>query len=117
MSEKIYQSCGRSMNEEKYFRKNLDGTSCQGYCCYCYTNGEFSKDGSFGFDFSSIYDEVKLNEFISYTIGDGRKVKITFIDEENKTEIIETFEAESTYSIEQQQQGWQSILDNFKKYT
>ena len=76
-----------------------------------------AKDGSFGFDFSGIYDEVKLNEIISYTIGDGRKVKITFIDEGNKTEIIEAFGAESTNSIEQQQQGWQAILDNFKKYT
>lgn len=76
-----------------------------------------AKDGSFGFDFSGVYDEVKLNEVISYTIGDGRKVKITFIDEESKTEIIETFEAENTHSIEQQQQGWQAILDNFKKYT
>lgn len=76
-----------------------------------------AKDGSFGFDFSGVYDEVKLNEVISYTIGDGRKVKITFIDGESKTEIIETFEAESTHSTEEQQQGWQAILDNFKKYT
>lgn len=76
-----------------------------------------AKDGSFGFDLSGIYDEVNLNEIISYTIGDGRKVKITFIDEGNKTEIIETFGEESTNSIEQQQQGWQAILDNFKKYT
>lgn len=76
-----------------------------------------AKDGSFGFDFIGIYDEVKLHEDIAYTLGDGRKVKINFIGRDNKTEIIETFEAESTYSIEQQQQGWQAILDNFKKYT
>jgi uncharacterized protein YndB with AHSA1/START domain len=76
-----------------------------------------AKDGSFGFDFIGIYDEVKLYEVIAYTIGDGRKVKITFAGRDNKTEISETFEAENTYSIEQQQQGWQAILDNFKKYT
>jgi uncharacterized protein YndB with AHSA1/START domain len=75
-----------------------------------------AKDGSFGFDFGGIYDEVKLNEEISYTLGDGRKVNITFIDQENETEIIETFDAETTNSIELQQQGWQAILDNFKKY-
>lgn len=75
-----------------------------------------AKDGSFGFDFSGIYDEVKVYEVISYTLADGRKVKITFIDKDNKTKIIEAFEAESSNSSELQQNGWQSILDNFKKY-
>jgi uncharacterized protein YndB with AHSA1/START domain len=75
-----------------------------------------AKDGSFGFDFSGIYDEVKIYEVISYTLADGRKVKITFIDKDNKTKIIEAFEAESSNSNELQQKGWQSILDNFKKY-
>ena len=76
-----------------------------------------AKDGSFGFDFSGIYDEVKLYEKIAYTLGDERKVKITFLSEENKTEVMETFEIESTNSIEMQEAGWQAILDNFKRYT
>ncbi|HEY8888998.1 MAG TPA: SRPBCC family protein [Clostridium sp.] len=76
-----------------------------------------SKDGSFGFDFSGVYDEVKLNEIISYILDDGRKVKITFITQENKTKIIEIFESEKTNSNEVQQSGWQKILENFKKYT
>ncbi len=75
-----------------------------------------AKDGSFGFDFGGVYDEVKLNEFISYTIGDGRKVEITFIREENNTKIIEVFDPETENPIEMQQAGWQSILNNFKKY-
>lgn len=75
-----------------------------------------AKDGSFGFDFGGIYDEVKLHEVISYTMGDGRKVSITFKGHENETEVIETFDAESTNPIEMQQAGWQAILDNFKKY-
>ena len=41
-----------------------------------------AKDGSFGFDFGGVYDEVRANEFISYTLGDGRKVEITFIPQE-----------------------------------
>lgn len=86
------------------------------------TGGKFfsrmeAKDGSFGFDFGGVYDEVKLHEVISYTLGDERKVKITFECHENKTEVIETFEAESENSVEMQQAGWQSILDNFKRYT
>lgn len=76
-----------------------------------------AKDGSFGFDFSGIYDEVKLFEVITYTLEDGRKVTTKFIDKENKTDILVTFDAEDTNSMEQQEEGWQSILINFKKYT
>ncbi|MGN6195012.1 MAG: SRPBCC family protein [Ginsengibacter sp.] len=76
-----------------------------------------AKDGSFGFDFGGVYDGVIEHKLISYTMGDGRKVEVNFWDEGDDTKIIETFEAESTNSFEQQQFGWQSILDNFKKYT
>jgi uncharacterized protein YndB with AHSA1/START domain len=75
-----------------------------------------AKDGSFGFDFKGIYDEVKLLEFISYSLEDGRKVEISFEGKENETEIIETFDPETANSIELQQTGWQAIIDNFKKY-
>jgi uncharacterized protein YndB with AHSA1/START domain len=76
-----------------------------------------AKDGSFGFDFGGTYDEVKPNQLIEYTIGDGRKVKITFSENGNETKVVETFETENTNPIEMQRSGWQSILDNFKKYT
>lgn len=76
-----------------------------------------AKDGSFGFDFGGIYDAIKPNQLIAYTIGDGRKVTISFTGNGDTTTIIETFEAETTHSIEIQQSGWQSILENFKKYT
>ena len=76
-----------------------------------------AKDGSFGFDFGGVYDAVRTNEYIEYTLGDGRKVKITFTAEGNTTKVSESFEAENTNSVEMQQGGWQAILDNFKKYT
>nr|WP_106780683.1 SRPBCC family protein [Lysinibacillus timonensis] len=75
-----------------------------------------AKDGSFGFDFGGVYDEVKKHEIIAYTMDDGRKVTITFKGQQNETEIIETFDAESDNPVEIQQQGWQAILDHFKKY-
>ena len=86
------------------------------------TGGKFStrmeaKDGSFGFDFGGIYDNVKKNELIEYTIGDGRKVQVTFSPSGDQTKIVETFDAETTNSVEMQRGGWQAILDNFKKYT
>jgi uncharacterized protein YndB with AHSA1/START domain len=76
-----------------------------------------AKDGSFGFDFYGVYDDVVLNKLISYTLGDERKVQITFQGHDNVTEVTETFDAEGENSVDLQQQGWQAILDNFKKYT
>lgn len=76
-----------------------------------------AKDGSMGFDFEGIYDVVKLHEEISYTLEDGRKVMVTFVNQGNETKVIETFDAENSHPIEHQQAGWQSIMDNFKKYT
>lgn len=76
-----------------------------------------AKDGSMGFDFGGVYDAVKDNKYIEYTLGDDRKVKITFTSQGNATKVSESFEAESTNSVELQQSGWQAILDNFKKYT
>lgn len=76
-----------------------------------------AKDGSFGFDFGGVYESVDQNEYIEYTIGDGRNVKVNFFAQGNKTNVVETFEAEDTHSIEMQKGGWQAILDNFKKYT
>ncbi|MFB5759998.1 SRPBCC family protein [Paenibacillus medicaginis] len=75
-----------------------------------------AKDGSFGFDFSGVYDEVRPHECIAYTLGDGRKVAITFSGQGSDTRVTEVFEAESENPIEMQQAGWQAFLDNFKKY-
>jgi len=76
-----------------------------------------AKDGSMGFDFSGVYDVVKTNEIIAYTMDDGRKCEITFAPIGNTTKVVESFEAEDENSIEMQKGGWQNILDNFKKYT
>ncbi len=76
-----------------------------------------ARDQSFGFDFNGVYDTVKHNEQINYTIEGGRKVNISFIGNGNETKVIETFEAENENPLELQQTGWQAILDNFKKYT
>ncbi len=76
-----------------------------------------AKDGSVGFDFAGVNDVIRKNEYIEYTLGDGRKVTITFTANGNETKVVESFDAENTYSVEMQRGGWQAILDNFKKYT
>ena len=75
-----------------------------------------AKDGSFGFDFGGTYEEVDTNKKIAYVMGDGRKVNVTFDGNGQQTKVTETFEAESVNSIEMQRDGWQSILNNLKRY-
>ena len=75
-----------------------------------------ARDGSMGFDFGGTYSEVILHKHISFTLEDNRKVTVIFSSLANSTRVVESFEAESTNSEELQRTGWQSILDNFKKY-
>ena len=75
-----------------------------------------AKDGSFGFDFEAVYDEIIDGKSFTYTMPDGRKVKVDFIDNGDQTDVHIVFDAETMNSIELQQQGWQAILNNFKKY-
>ncbi|MDQ2751743.1 MAG: SRPBCC family protein [Bacteroidota bacterium] len=82
-----------------------------------FVNRMEAKDGSMGFDFTGTYQKIVQNEYIEYTITDGRSVKIAFEPQGEGTKMSETFEAETTNSVDIQKKGWQSILDNFKKYT
>ena len=79
-----------------------------------------AKDGSSGFDFNGTYKQVKTNELIVYSLTDGRQAEIIFTtkddDNDARTKIDITFDAESTFPIEMQHDGWQAILNNFKKY-
>ena len=86
------------------------------------TGGKFlsrmeAKDGSWGFDFGGEYDEVVTHKKIAYTMGDGRKVNVLFEPVAEGVTITETFDPETQNSLEMQRDGWQAILDNFKKYT
>ena len=75
-----------------------------------------AKDGSFGFDFEGTYDKVELHQEITYTMGDGRKATTLFEEQNGKTTIATTFDAETENDPEFQKQGWQAILNNFVKY-
>lgn len=84
--------------------------------------GEFhyimaAKDGSVEFDFCGTFTKIIDKTFIEIFLEDGRELNIQFESEGNATKIIETFEPEEVNSIELQKQGWQAILNNFKKYT
>jgi len=75
-----------------------------------------ARDGSYSSDFGGVYDEVIFNKKIAYTMDDGRKVVIEFAEMDEGIKVIQTFDAEEENSLEMQRAGWQSILDNFKRY-
>ena len=75
-----------------------------------------AKDGSMSFDFGGTYTKIETNSLIEYTLDDDRKVKVKFTADGDRTEVVESFEAENIHPVEFQQAGWQAILDNFKKY-
>lgn len=82
--------------------------------------GEFSsrmeaKDGSFGFDFAGTYTKIVPHQLIEYAFGD-RTAQVAFADSPEGVNVSVTFDAETTHSVEQQRDGWQAILNNFKRH-
>lgn len=81
-----------------------------------------AKDGSVAFDFEGVFTKIIPNKLIAYDLS-GRNVTVEFMDmsavlenDLSSTLVTIRFEPESILSNEQQQQGWQAILDNFKEY-
>ena len=83
--------------------------------------GQFShrmeaKDGSMGFDFAGTYTEIVPFKKMVYEFG-GRIAEIHFQAVESGAICVQiSFDPEQEFSIEQQQAGWQAILDNFANY-
>lgn len=76
----------------------------------------FAKDGSMEFMMEYVYDQVEPKKLLAYTMGDGRKVRVEFSESEGKTTINQAFDPESIHSEEQQREGWQAYLNNFKAF-
>jgi uncharacterized protein YndB with AHSA1/START domain len=74
-----------------------------------------AKDGSFGFDFAGTYTRVVTHQLLEYSFGD-RQAKVEFTATPLGVKVQVEFDAEDTHSIEQQQGGWQAILNNFKRH-
>jgi uncharacterized protein YndB with AHSA1/START domain len=97
------------------------------WCCPTVSNdlvagGKFSwrmeaKDGSFGFDFEGVFTEIVPLEKLKYVFMDERESEISFSDLPEGTLVQIVFDAENENSLELQQAGWQSILDNYKSHT
>ena len=74
-----------------------------------------AKDGSQGFDFEGTYTSIVPKELIEYEFGD-RTAQVTFEEKPQGVFVQVTFDAEETFPPEYQKDGWQAILNNFKKH-
>ncbi|AZQ10183.1 SRPBCC family protein [Shewanella khirikhana] len=98
----------------------------ESWCCPAarldlHPEGQFSyrmeaRDGSGGFDFNGRFTEVMPCESLRFVIEDGREVSVCFKETDSGVLVSETFETEDEHSAEMQRQGWQAILDNFKRH-
>lgn len=74
-----------------------------------------AKDGSMGFDFAGTYTRIEPQQLIEYSFGD-RMAQVTFAKGAAGVLVSVTFDTENTFPVEQQQTGWQAILDNFCRH-
>jgi uncharacterized protein YndB with AHSA1/START domain len=74
-----------------------------------------AKDGSFGFDFAGTYTAITPGKRIEYSFGD-RQALVEFIDGKEGVAVRVTFDPEHEHPADMQRDGWQSILDSFKRH-
>lgn len=74
-----------------------------------------AKDGSMGFDFAGTYTRVEPQRLLVYRFGD-RSAQVDFAELPDGVQVTVSFDAESTHTPAQQREGWQAILNNFRRY-
>jgi uncharacterized protein YndB with AHSA1/START domain len=74
-----------------------------------------ARDGSFGFDFAGTYTRVEPPHLLEYRFGD-REARVELLDTPAGVTVRVTFDAEETHSLDQQRDGWQAILDRFRRH-
>jgi uncharacterized protein YndB with AHSA1/START domain len=75
-----------------------------------------ARDGSMSFVFEGHFSEVIPERSIASVLADGRKTLVSFEEGDGHTIVTEVFDPENMNPPDLQRAGWQSILDNFKKY-
>lgn len=75
-----------------------------------------ARDGSFGFDYAGIYEEVDAPNALTLRLDDDRRARTTFEPHSNGTRVRTAFDPEATNPHELQRDGWQAILNSFAAY-
>ncbi len=74
-----------------------------------------ARDGTAGFDFEGVYTRIVDHQLIEYAFG-NRAARVEFLPGPAGILVRVAFDSESTHSASQQRDGWQAILNNFKRY-
>jgi uncharacterized protein YndB with AHSA1/START domain len=75
-----------------------------------------SPDGRNDFVLEAVYDEIAPPERLSYTMADGRRVVMTFAEQDGGTFVSLTLDLESTFSEDMQRGGWSAMLANLERH-
>lgn len=75
-----------------------------------------SKIGNIQFDYAGIYVAIELKRLLAFTMNDDRKVEVLFSVIEDVVHIELNFEAVNEQDLDVQIQGWQAMLNYFKKH-
>ncbi|MCB1954544.1 MAG: SRPBCC domain-containing protein [Rhodocyclaceae bacterium] len=74
-----------------------------------------ARDGSMGFDFAGTYTQVVPHRLIEYAFGD-RTAQVDFVEQAGRTTVRVTFDSDPDHSEAQQREGWQAILERFRRH-
>lgn len=74
------------------------------------------EEDSPGFNYTRTYTEIILYEKLAYTVDNGWKVVVTFIEKGDEIYITQTLEIDPTSSKEISMEAWHGLLANFKNY-
>lgn len=80
--------------------------------------GMASIDGKFSFDLIGEYTKIQPKDRIEYVLVGSEPERIvytTFVQKGDTIHVEQSFTPENQNSIELQLEGWQAILNNFKK--
>jgi uncharacterized protein YndB with AHSA1/START domain len=113
--------CWTSAQDVAKWNFASDGWHCPAAVNELRVGGKFTyrmaaRDGSAEFDFEGVYSVVDHQKRIEFSMSDGRRVIVQFGPEGEGTRVTESFDPESEHSEDMQRQGWQAILDNFRKH-
>jgi uncharacterized protein YndB with AHSA1/START domain len=85
----------------------------------CYTQPEHITKWNFATDTwhcPAASNDIVDGEKFTYTMPDNREIQVSFEQTDDKTRGTVTFDPENENPVDLQRSGWQSILDNFRKY-
>lgn len=75
-----------------------------------------SKIGDIQFDYAGTYVAIELKRLLAFTMNDDRNVEVLFSVIEDVVHIELNFEAVNEQDLDVQIQGWQAMLNYFKKH-